>query len=188
MTTVFISYAPQDRERAQQVYEALTSAGINAWMFDRFIKPGDDWTDKVKQALDEATYGVFLLSPTSLRSPSAKREYLHFLSQNKPLYVTIIQPVDDDDVPYPLRDLPAIDLTEDFEGGMGRLIEAIRNNLPDFAASDRRVARQKTLPRPVTVTLEVEEDTDTQKVVDLISRLSEIGIKDIKVVNGASRR
>lgn len=188
MTTVFISYAAQDRETARRVYEALTGAGINAWMFDQFVKPGEDWTEKVRQALDEAAYGVFLLSPASLRSPSAKREYMHFLSQNKPMYVTIIQPVDDDDIPYPLNDLPAIELTEDFNDGMGRLIEAIRNNLPDFATSDRRAARQKTLPRPVTVTLEVEEDTDTQRVVDLISRLSEIGIKDIKVVNGASRR
>lgn len=188
MATVFISYAAQDRETAQRVYRALTGASINAWLFDQFVKPGEDWTEKVKQALDEATYGVLLLSPASLRSPSAKREYLHFLSQNKPLYMAIIQPVDEDDVPYPLRDLSALDLTENFDAGVARLIEAIRNNLPDFAAGDRSVARQKTLPRPVTVTLEVEEDTDTQKVVDLISRLSEIGIKDIKVVNGASKR
>lgn len=188
MTTVFISYAAQERDSASRVYEALTGAGINAWMFDRFIKPGEDWTEKVKQALDEATYGIFLLSPTSLRSPSAKREYLHFLSQNKPLYVAIIQPIDDDDIPYPLRDLPAIDLTEDFDSGMGRLIEAIRNNLPDFAASDRRLSRQKAQPKPLTVTLELEEDTDTQQVIDLISRLSEIGVRDIKVVNSASRR
>ena len=188
MTSVYISYAAQDREVAHRVYQALTDARINAWMFDRFIKPGEDWTEKVKQALDEATYGVFLLSPTSLRSPSAKREYLHFLSQNKLLYVAVIQTVDDDDVPYPLQNVPAIDLTGDFDGGMVRLIEAIRNNLPDFAVSDRRVSAQKALPRAVTVTLEVEEDTDNQKVVDLINRLSEIGIKDIKVVSGASRR
>jgi hypothetical protein len=187
MTTVFISYAVQDKALAAQVANTLLAAGIQVWDSGA-LKAGDDVLESLERGLEAATHGLFLMSPASVRSAWAKREYLHFLSQNKPLYVAQIRPVDDDDIPYYLSSAQWLDLTHDFEDQVKQLVEVILANAPEFNVQNVDTGRGAAKTSQVTVTLEVEEDTDTQKVVDLISRLSEIGIKDIKVVNGSSKR
>ncbi len=184
MTNVYISYAAQDRDIAQRIQDTLNRAGIQGWKDDNGLKAGETWLDVISEAVNEADAGLFLLSPASARSAWAKREYQAFLSQGKPLYVARIQPVAEDDVPYPLRAIQWVDLSDNFDQNVQQLVQAIRaNQLPEAAPAPAAVKRSGSL----TVTLEVEEDTDNQKVVDLISRLSEIGVRDIKVVNSGKR-
>ena len=184
MTSVYISYAAQDRDMAQRVQDTLNRAGIQARKNDNGLKAGDTWFDVMSKTVSEADAGLFLLSPASARSAWAKREYQSFLTESKPLYVALIQPVDDDDVPYPLRTIPSVDLTDDFEQNMEQLIRAISANRALEAQPAAKTAKSSG---SLTVTVEMDEDTDTQRVVDLISRLSEIGVRDIKVVNGGRR-
>lgn len=185
MTKVFISHAAQDNAVAKRVYRSLTGAGINAWLDEVHVMPGEDWHESVEQAMHQASHGLFLLSPASIKSPSAAGEYRHFLSQNKPLVVACVKEVDWDDVPQRLRAFPMVDLTEDFDDRMVALVDSLQAGQ---ASAEAEAEDTEPIAGPdVTVTLEVEEHTDTQRVVDLISRLTRIGIRDIKVKNGAKR-
>lgn len=184
MRNVYISYAAQDRDIAQRVQDTFNRAGIQGWKHDNGLKAGETWLDVISKAVSEADAGLFLLSPASASSAWAKREYQAFLTEGKPLYVARVQPVSSEDVPYPLRSIQSVDLTTDYEQNIGELVQAIRaNETPETTQAENASRRSGDL----TVTLEMDEDTDTQKVVDLISRLSEIGVRDIKVVNGGKR-
>jgi len=185
-TTVFISHAAQDKPVAEKVYHALKGAGISAWLDSMDAPPGQNWRDAVEQAVEKASCGVFLLSPASIKSPSAASEYRHFLAHNKPLVVARVREVDSDDVPSRLRDIQWVDLTEDFDLNLRRLVELIHTGQP--RAEEQEQDTQPVEMEPdVTVTLEVQDKADTDKVMDIINRLKRIGIRDIKVKNGGKR-
>ncbi|NWG15690.1 MAG: toll/interleukin-1 receptor domain-containing protein [Chloroflexi bacterium] len=184
MATVFISHAAQDKPIAEKVYHALKGAGISVWLDSVDAPSGQDWRDTVEQAIREASYGVFLLSPASINSPSAASEYRHFLAYNKPLVVARVREVDSDDVPSRLRDIQWVDLTEDFDRNLERLVQLFHANQPPIEEQDTQPVEQEP---DVTVTLEVQEKADTDQVMDLINRLTRIGIRDIRVKNGGKR-
>ena len=101
------------------------------------------------------------------------------LALDKPTYVALIEPVDADDLPAELRTARTFDLVSDFDAGLEKLKQAMLENEgmvslpePDGEARD------------ITITLQANlTDLDTDKFVDLVARLVDMGITDIKVIN-----
>jgi hypothetical protein len=177
MARVFISHATHDNPVANRIYDALTASGIRAWLDNVDIDPQTDWLKQVDSAVKESSHGLFLLSPSSLRSPAAVKEFRRLMAQGKPLYVALIADVDEDDLPHGLDDLPYFDLTDDFDAALTRLVQAMQSG----GGAPTPVESQ---PRDVTITLQANlRDLDTDKLVELITRLAALGIRDIKVVN-----
>ncbi len=185
MVKVFISHATQDNAVASRIYDYLTDAGIRCWLDNVDIKPEPDWLIQVEQAVKSSSHGLFLLSPSSVRSPSAMWEYHDLLMQAKPLYVALVDSVQSiDDLPYYLRDVAYCDLTEDFEAGMECLTRILKDGSGEWDEAQRLLEAEG---RDITITLQANlRDLDTDKLVDLISRLADMGIRDIKVVNVSS--
>lgn len=180
MAKVFISHATRDDNIANQIYERLTAAGIRCWLDNVEIQPQTDWLIQVEQAVKESSHGLFLLSPAAVKSPSAMGEYHDMLMQSKPLYVALVEPLGEVEIPYYLRDIPYCDLTTNFEAGITCLIHLIQaDTAPDEIQQTHDYERHD-----ITITLQANlRDLDTDKFIDLIARLVDVGIKDIKVVN-----
>ncbi len=66
--TVFISYAGEDREKAQQIRAALRSSGIDAWMAPDDIQPGKDFPTEIQRAAETCRVLVLLVSRSSNKS------------------------------------------------------------------------------------------------------------------------
>lgn len=182
MVKVFISHATQDDAAAKRIYEALTAAGIRCWLDNVDIKPETDWLLQVEQAVKESSHGLFVLSPAAVRSPAAMWEYHDMLLQDKPLYVVLVEPLEGiDDLPYYLRDVAYCDLTTDFDEGIACLIAVLAGGGGEIGEAQRLHEAES---RDITITLQANlQDLDTDKFVDLVARLVDVGIKDIKVVN-----
>lgn len=69
---IFISYAREDREKVEALYEQLQSAGFEPWMDIRSILSGEKWETVIQQAIQEADFIVVCLSNNSIN----KRGYL----------------------------------------------------------------------------------------------------------------
>jgi hypothetical protein len=178
MVRVFISHATHDNEEAQRIYEKLTEAGVRAWLDNVDIDPDADWLKQVDAAVKLSSHGLFLLSPASVKSPAAMKEYKRLMSENKPLYVALVEPVARRDLPERLQRVVYFDLTADFDSGVAQLIQVMQ--------SGGGVVAPPVDPeqRDITITLQANlRDLDTDKFVDLIGRLVDVGIKDIKVIN-----
>ena len=92
------------------------------------------------------------------------------------------EPVEPDDLPYDLRTAHTFDLVKDFEGGLNRLKAALQDNQGAVKVDEEPANRD------ITITLQANlTDLDTNKLVELIARLVDVGIKDIKVVNVSTR-
>jgi len=185
MRKVFISYAQQDSSVARRVSEQLSKADVQNWLYERDIQPGDDWKEQTARALRDSTHGLFLLSPSSLKSPAVSAEWQYFLIQNKPLLIAHVLDVHPEEIPWRLARIQQIDLVHNFNKGMRTLIDALRSedtlvqqrNVPDSA----RVGHSRA-----SVTLELNlKELDTQQLVDLITELTDKGIEDIRVVQVA---
>jgi hypothetical protein len=180
MGKVFICHAMQDDAVANRIYERLTAAGIRAWLDNVEIMPEADWLVQVETAVKESSHGLFLLSPSAVRSPAAMSEYHQLLQQDKPMFVALVEPLTDAELPYYLRDVAYCDLTEDFEAGMKCLVRLVQSESAHLAPH----GLSQSEGRDITITLQANlRDLDNDKFIDLIARLVDVGIKDIKVIN-----
>ena len=183
MASVFISHATQDNAIANEIYEMLSAAGVRSWLDNVDVNPETDWLIQVEKAVKESSHGLFLLSPAAVKSPSAMDEYHKLLMDDKPLYVALIEPLTGNELPYYLRDVSYCDLTEDFETGVKCLIRLLQSG-DTLESNAAQTTTREEESRDITITLQANlRDLDTDKFVSLISRLVDVGIKDIKVIN-----
>ena len=63
---VFISYAREDQQMAERIFNDLTSVGARPWLDIKNLKPGQRWDNEIKRAISGSNYCVVLLSSKSL--------------------------------------------------------------------------------------------------------------------------
>ena len=180
---VFVSYATRDHPTAERVCQALSASDIRCWLDNFEVTPEADWLKEAAAAIRDSSHGLFLLSPAAVKSPSAMKEYRDMLAQGKPVYVALIEPVDSDDLPAELRTARFYNLAEHFDSELDRLTQALNDN-----AGALMVGPRAAETHDITITLQANlTDLDTDKFIDLIARLVDVGIQDIKVVNVTAR-
>lgn len=124
--SIFLSYAREDRAKAQAVVAALEAQGLAIW-WDGLLEGGHEFSDKIEQALASADVVVVLWSPASVHSHWVRDEAASGRDRGRMVPVTIggAEP------PLGFRQIQHIDLTK-WRGGLGgneieRLYRAICN-------------------------------------------------------------
>ncbi len=64
--TVFISYAREDSEASERLYNALKHAGLTPWRDKDIIKPGQNWKIAIRKAIKSSRYFIPLFSSKSV--------------------------------------------------------------------------------------------------------------------------
>ena len=69
-TRIFIAFATEDREQAERLFSALTAHGYTAWLDRRKLLPGQNWPQRIEDAIASSDQGKsfrafwdFLMSP-----------------------------------------------------------------------------------------------------------------------------
>lgn len=78
---VFISHSHETRSLAKKIGEALRRAGLDVWNSEQEILPGDNWAEKIGQALESSQAMVVLLTAEALNSPSIRHDIEYALSR-----------------------------------------------------------------------------------------------------------
>ena len=145
---VFISYARVDAEFALRLAKDLRSAGINIWLDQLDITPGDRWDRAVEAALRDCPCFLIILSPASVASHNVMDEVSFGLEQNKRILPVRYQ---DCEVPFRMRRLQRIDFTGDYSNSFSQLrtaLEAVESSRilqsTDFKEDDRDPTRKTT--------------------------------------------
>ncbi len=124
---IFISYSHADQGFVKRLAGALHEAGEDVW-WDRWeILAGDSLIDKIfEEGLSQAAAFVVVLSPESVRSKWVRQE-LDVATVRKIEGVTKIIPVviGDSEIPSALRALLWIDMRQNFEDGVRRIINSV---------------------------------------------------------------
>lgn len=61
--TVFVSYASEDKDAARRIADALVAAGFaDVWLDQRKLRAGDDWSDRIDEAIEHCDFFLPVLS------------------------------------------------------------------------------------------------------------------------------
>ena len=136
---IFISYSHADQEFVKGLAGALHEAGEDVW-WDRWeILAGDSLIDKIfEEGLSRAAAFVVVISSESVRSKWVRQE-LDIATVRKIEGVTKIIPVvvGDAEIPSALRALLWIDMRQNFEDGVQRIINSVHGITGKPAQPDR---------------------------------------------------
>jgi flagellar biosynthesis GTPase FlhF len=126
MSDIFISYASEDRSRAQILAQVLEKLGWSVW-WDRAIPAGRTFAEVIEEALANARCIIVLWSRISIKKEWVREE----AEEGKKRRILIPVLIDQVDPPMGFRLIQAADLIE-WEGvigaaGFNRLVEDITN-------------------------------------------------------------
>lgn len=106
MSDIFISYAREDRDRAQELAEILVKQQWTVW-WDKVIPPGKKYADVIAEELAAAKAIIVLWSPAAVGSDWVKDEAQEGASRNRLIPALIEQTT----IPYGFRQLQTADLS-----------------------------------------------------------------------------
>jgi TPR repeat protein len=102
---VFISYSRDDLQFADQLDAALNACGFECLIDRHGISGGEDWKRRLGNLISEADTIVFVLSPSSARSPICDWEVEEATRLNKRILPINCQPLEGVSPPPRLREL-----------------------------------------------------------------------------------
>jgi len=133
---LFISHATSDDETVNRIYTAVTDAGLTAWVdHQRGITYGDNWSRAIHDALNNCRYGLFIISPASVKSEYCDSEWNRILGLSKRLYTAVITAVPRPDIPARLGVIQPANLVDDFDGKLSDLIAEIKRHRDSTTAA-----------------------------------------------------
>lgn len=94
---IFISYSQRDATIARQIAGALREEGLQVWLPENEILPGDNWAERVSQALNECDAMVAILTPDTLQNGNVQLEMGYALSHKsyrRRLFPVLVGPSD----------------------------------------------------------------------------------------------
>ena len=130
---IFISHSHNDEMFARKVASFLEDQGLDVWEASNEIFPGDNWAAKISQGLQESNAMVVLLTPDALKSIWVQRDVEYALGAQEyserliPVLVDPDKTIEKDDIPWILKHLNIIDLTEyeTEEDGIRRIADTL---------------------------------------------------------------
>jgi TPR repeat protein len=132
---VFISYSRDDLNFANQLDAALTACGFECLIDRHGISGGEDWKRRLGNLISEADTVVFVLSPSSARSPICDWEVEEAARLNKRILPVNCRPLEGAGPPPRLRELNYIFFYEEpklpgsgFGTGLASLIAALNTD------------------------------------------------------------
>jgi TIR domain len=126
----FLSYAREDAEFVLRLAKDLRAGGADVWIDQLDIKAGERWDRAVEDALAKCPELLVILSPAAVESTNVMDEVSFALGEGK-----TVLPVKHRDctIPFRLRRLQYVDLTLNYDAGLGQLLETLGVAAPGTA-------------------------------------------------------
>ena len=117
---VFLCHAKEDIKKVKNLYNKLHNDGINIWLDEKKIKPGEEWELSIAKAIDKSSKAIVCLSKKStVKEGYVQKEIKSCLekSDKMPEGTNYIIPIrfDPCEVPYSLKKYHYIDYPKDYE-------------------------------------------------------------------------
>lgn len=112
---VFCSYAREDAQFALRLASDLRNAGLEVWIDQLDIKPGEHWDSAVEGALKRCPAFLVVLSPRSVVSRNVMDEVHYAIEEGKKILPIMHEQCD---LPFRLRRLQYIEFNREYGSGL----------------------------------------------------------------------
>ena len=133
---LFLSYAREDEQKVEELYQELSDAGFEPWMAKKDIVAGEEWASCIREAIDDSDFFLVCLSTNSFKKRGwVQREMKQALDlwQDKledDIYLIPVR-LEECKAPKSLRKFQWVNLFE--EDGWSRLVKAIQEGTERWA-------------------------------------------------------
>ena len=94
--TIFVSYSRTDWiQFVEPMIKLLNAQELSVWLDQHLLESGDDWLDKIGDALETCDRMILCVSPEALESRFVKMEYRYFFNHGKKIYPLICRAATD---------------------------------------------------------------------------------------------
>ncbi|MDP9053473.1 MAG: toll/interleukin-1 receptor domain-containing protein [Acidobacteriota bacterium] len=128
---VFIAYAVEDRAASERLYDELTARGISAWLDRRKLLPGQEWPQRLEDAIASSDFFLACFSKRSVNKRGAFQAELRYAldcANRMPLDDVFLLPARLDECRIPTRihrQTQYVDLFPDWPKGLERILKII---------------------------------------------------------------
>lgn len=141
----FISYSRKDSDFALKISEDLRKLGVQIWLDQLDIPPGQQWDNEIQTQLKNCNFFLIILSKSSIESQSVLDEVSFALSRGKKIIPVL---TDNCEIPFRLQRLQYIDFRTNYEKGLNDLLVALKQKTkgappPGRLIDDELVWREK---------------------------------------------
>ena len=172
MSDIFISYSSKDRARAKVLAGALERQGWSVW-WDRKIPPGRQFSQVIKEAMDEAKCIIVLWSKESVKSEWVQNE----ASEGARRKILVPALIDDVEIPFEFRRIQAARLVDWEEKSphleFDTLLEALRAILdqPLLPQRDSEVPSRDVLDHSKPTGVETEKGGSKTRMAKVLAAI-----------------
>lgn len=129
IVSAFLSYASEDKINAKCIADDLNRSGIDVWLDEWSILPGDSIIEKINEAIKDRRYFIPVLSPSFIGKPFPMRELQSAIMKQandtrKYIIPVLIKPCE---LPELIKDIAYADLHSDYNSGIRKLLRALTN-------------------------------------------------------------
>lgn len=122
MPSIFVAYASADRAFAYQLGSDLRAAGIDLWLDQIDVKPGDIWEDEQARALADSDCVLVILTPAAVSSRAVTDDIHRALAAGKAMLPVLKAPCA---LPPEIRELKCADFTTDYSLALSGLRDSL---------------------------------------------------------------
>ena len=166
--SVFLSYAKEDVEYAEKLYNALKSNGIITWFDRAHILPGQDWKYEIHKAIKNSAYFIALLSPNSISKKGFVQKELKMaldiLKEFPPssIYIIPARIADCSSAYKEFESLQWVDLFPSFERGIAKILRVFKSEEERLGTDLSEIERvEKHKPDHILIQIQSKKDWAT---------------------------
>lgn len=137
---VFISHAQADEQLAKTIAQGLEANGLDVFIDEQQIMPGDNWAAKIAAGLEESQAMVVLLTRDALKSRSVRSDIdyalgnINYSGRLIPVLAESKETLPREEIPWILRHLDPITLPEHKQEEGIRQIARVIKTTPKFVS------------------------------------------------------
>lgn len=130
---IFISYSHADKEFVDRLAIEFVKNKVHVWIDKWELNIGDSITNKIEEAITDASHLIIVLSKNSVNSNWCKREITAGLLREMEAKRVVVLPVliDDCQIPLFLRDKLYADFSKDFDDGLNGILNSLERYTND---------------------------------------------------------
>ena len=141
---VFISYSHTDREFTRRLADVLVAKGIDVWVDEMKLTPGDNIVQKVEEGIRSSDVIIAVLSKRYVWSPRAMAELSMFTARAASGDSIRVIPalIEDCDIPVFLRDRMYVDFRTGFDIAVNSILRALAIKTPAAPIEETSATRE----------------------------------------------
>lgn len=134
MPSIFLSHAEEDKEIAEKLKGDLETKGVQVWLYEVHMLPGDELIRKIADAIREIDYLGVIISLAALKSSWVTLEIGMALALEHALGYSKIIPIlcGDCEIPPFLKHKVYANLQSDYDDGIAKILETLKRPAKKF--------------------------------------------------------